>query len=159
MDLGLGRRDVLGCPTRIAIDGAHRRAAWERRYKLEALACILKNSQEYFACSSQAWAQLGNARVGWHGQNSGVTTRSAIKEHDPRAAAVLARIWGDGAWRPKRAQREHGLLPKLVARKALPALDNGIGVALSRIITAMFVGVVLMHSSSPPVRRLQYKVT
>ena len=95
-----------------------------------------------------------------HGHNSGVTTRSAIKVHDPRAAAVLARIWGDGAWRPEGAQREHGQLPELMARRALPALESGAKAALTGIIIAMLAGVTLTiaHSSSARVRRLRRKV-
>ena len=119
------------------------------------LAYILKNSKEYFAYSSQAWFNVGGDR-----QNSSVTTRSAIKVHDPRAAAVLARIWGDGAWRPEGSQREHGLLPELVARVALPVLGRGVDAALSGIRLALLAGFALAiaHSSSARVRRLRSKV-
>ena len=155
MNLGLGRRDIRGCPTRIAIDDAHRRALWERRYEIEPLAYILENPKEFFACTSQAWFNVGQ-----HHQNSGVTTRSAIKVHDPRAAAVLARIWGDGAWRPEGAQREHGQLPELVARRALPALENGVCAVMVHIKIALCVGVALAiaHSSSARVRRMRRQV-
>lgn len=155
MNLGLGRRDVHGCPTRIAIDDAHRRAVWEHRYELQPLAYILKNCEEFFACATQGWFSVGQ-----HHHNSGVTTRSAIKVHDPRAAALLARIWGNGAWRPEGAQREHGLLPELVARRALPALENGVCAALMGVKIALCVGVTLAvaHSSSARVRRLRSKV-
>lgn len=154
MDLGLGRRDVHCCPARIEIEDAFRRAMWERMYKLQPLAYILKNGQEYFACSSEAWFNVGHQRF-----NSGVTTRLAIKVHDPRGAAVLARIWGDGAWRPEGSQRELGLLSELVARVALPVLERGVDAALSGIKVALCVGVTLAiaHSSSARVRRLRRK--
>lgn len=97
MDLGLGRRDHYGCPTRFAIADAYRRALWEQKYTLEPLVYTLTNDQEYFACTSEAWFD-----VGWHEYTPHATTRAAIKAHDPRAAAVLEEIWGDAAWRPEK---------------------------------------------------------
>jgi hypothetical protein len=32
--------------------------------------------------------------------NNGVTTRDANQRRDPRGAALLAEVYGDGAWRP-----------------------------------------------------------
>ena len=116
MDLGLGRRDMSGCPTRFAIANAYRRALWEQKYTLEPLTYTLTNDQEYFACTSQAWFN-----VGWHKYTPHATTRAAIKAHDPRAAAVLEEIWGDDAWRPEGAHAPPPVRPPTPRPAPIPS--------------------------------------
>jgi hypothetical protein len=145
---------AAACTTRISIDDAHRRAVSERKYKLEPLAYILKNSQEYFVCASLVQRQPPPPQ---HGRHDPVGRR---KVHDPRAAAVLARIWGDGAWRPKRAQLELGLLPELVARVALPVFCVSVAsIGMSTGIT-LFAALALdiAQSSSARFRRTRRRV-
>lgn len=88
MDLGL-----TDTPLREAIVEAYRAARESGAYNNSSY--IMANESEYWAEASQAWF---NATVRTD-VTSGLTTREALKARDPRLAAVMARVWGDGAWR------------------------------------------------------------
>ena len=80
-------------------------------------AYIMTTEKEYFACSTQSYFDAGwdqhTLRARWtstpsvrfaHG-DLGVTTRTALEARDPRGAALMEQVWGDGEWRPRHTPR------------------------------------------------------
>ena len=56
---------------------------------------IASNSKEMWAEGSQIWFEA-TRRTDVTG---GVTSRQQLRVHDPRLAALLASVYGDGGWR------------------------------------------------------------
>lgn len=95
--LGLGRRrqgqlwrDIEDAYTAAKVEGLYHRDAY-----------AMKNVDEYFACLTQAWFDAGwdEHTLSFPQGIFGVTSRKALKARDPRAAAIMAQVWGDGEWR------------------------------------------------------------
>lgn len=95
--LGLGRRRQ-GKLWR-DIEDAYAAAKVEKLFSRDAYA--MTDADEYFACLTQSWFDAGRHEhtLRFPKAALGVTTRSALKERDPRAAAIMAQVWGDGEWR------------------------------------------------------------
>ncbi|HVX86744.1 MAG TPA: hypothetical protein VH253_18320 [Phycisphaerae bacterium] len=56
------------------------------------------NEQEYWAEGAQAWFDCAAQRKD-PSVHSGIWNRDQLKAYDPRLAALLAEVYGDGAWR------------------------------------------------------------
>ena len=82
-----------GTSLRCEIDDAYAAAIAAGLY--DPGSYIASNSDEYWAEATQAWFHA-TVRVK---VTSGLTTRAAVKKRDPRLAAILAEVWGNGKWR------------------------------------------------------------
>lgn len=99
MRIGLHGRPELRQIKR-AYELAIKEGIYDEKY---AKSYILSNVDEYWAEASQAWFHA-TVRTD---VTAGMTTREDVKSRDPRLAAVLGRVWGDGAWRyPTTAPKE-----------------------------------------------------
>jgi hypothetical protein len=56
------------------------------------------NEQEYWAEGAQAWFDCASQHKD-PTVHSGIWNRQQLKEYDPRLAAILQQVYGDGAWR------------------------------------------------------------
>jgi hypothetical protein len=88
--MGLG---LHGRPELRAIKAAYAAAIKEGLHDPESY--LASNADEYWAEATQAWFEA-TVRTD---ATAGMTTRAAVKTRDPRLAAVLEAVWGDGEWR------------------------------------------------------------
>ncbi|KDD74869.1 hypothetical protein H632_c1021p0, partial [Helicosporidium sp. ATCC 50920] len=88
MELGLA-----GHPWKTEIADAWAEAKQRGMYQPDSY--IISNDAEYWAEASQAWFDATVRQDA----TSGIISRDIVKRHDPRLAAVLAKVYGDGPWR------------------------------------------------------------
>lgn len=105
---------------RVAYEKAREEGLWKGTYAME-------NRMEYWAEGAQSWFDTNRANDSEHGP---VDTREKLKAYDPRLAALLAEVFGDGPWRyvrpDRRSQANHlsGFDPSKVAPFAWPAQNR-----------------------------------
>ena len=74
---------------RAAFDAAKRDGLWAGTY-------AGTNHKEYWAEGTQSWFDTNRENDADHGP---ISTRAKLREYDPRLAALLAKVYGDGEWR------------------------------------------------------------
>ena len=88
MNVGLAGRPQLH-----AIKAAYKAAMEERLH--DPKSYMASNADEYWAEATQSWFEA-TVRLD---ATAGLITREAVKRKDPRLAAILTEVWGDGSWR------------------------------------------------------------
>lgn len=78
-----------------AYDAARDAGLWKDTYAME-------NRMEYWAEGAQSWFDTNRSNDNQHGP---IDTREKLKAYDPRLAALLTEVFGDGAWRYVRPDR------------------------------------------------------
>ena len=76
-------------------DSAKAQGLWKGTYAME-------NRMEYWAEGAQSWFDTNRSNDREHGP---IDTREKLKAYDPRFAALLTQIFGDGSWRYVRPNR------------------------------------------------------
>eukprot|EP00889_Picochlorum_renovo_P002120 jgi/Picre1/29150/NNA_004543.t1 len=89
MNLGLYNDTDLYCGIKDAYYAALRNNMYDPQ------SYVMANPEEYWAEMSQAWFHATKR----DDVTSGIKTRDRLIEHDPRLAAIMARVYGYGSWR------------------------------------------------------------
>lgn len=84
---------LAGLPQLQAIKAAYESAMREGLHDRKSY--MASNADEYWAEATQAWFEA-TVRLD---ATAGLITRDAVKARDPRLAAILTEVWGDGTWR------------------------------------------------------------
>ena len=95
-EMGLNTVDpTFDARLQTAYDTAKAEGLWKGTYAME-------NRMEYWAEGAQSWFDTNRANDNEHGP---IDMREKLKSYDPKLAALLTEIFGDGAWRYVRPDR------------------------------------------------------
>ncbi|NDG62126.1 MAG: hypothetical protein EBY29_01475 [Planctomycetes bacterium] len=89
-------------------DSAKAEGLWKGTYAME-------NRMEYWAEGAQSWFDTNRSNDNEHGP---IDTREKLKKYDPRFAALLTEIFGDGSWKYVRPDRRAELKSEGLAHLA-----------------------------------------